>query len=121
MNVKHQAGHHVRQSAETRMSGTPIRDSPCCPQRDDQVTHLKIGERGVVVGLMGLDLIFQQLVALDRLPDEATDAELVGMARRFNYIPNRAVIEADYAAALREAYARFYVTQKPGPPQNPAG
>jgi hypothetical protein len=94
------------------MSGTLIRDSSCCPQRDDQVTHLKIGERGVVVGLMGLDLIFQQLVALGRLPGDATDAELVGMARRFNYIPNRAATEADYVVALREAYARFYARQK---------
>jgi hypothetical protein len=96
------------------MSGTPAREGSCCPQRDNQVTLLKIGERGVMVGLMGLDLIFQQLVALDRLPDETTDPELVGMARRFNYFPNQTAIEADYAGALREAYARFYARQKPG-------
>jgi hypothetical protein len=94
------------------MSGTPAREGSCCPQRDDQVTLLKIGERGVVVGLMGLDLIFQRLVALARLPDETTDAELVGMARRFNYIPHQAATAANYAAALRDAYGRFYGRQK---------
>jgi hypothetical protein len=61
-----------------------------------------------------LDLIFQKLVLLGHLPDETTGTELVGMARRFNYIPNQTAIEADYAGALREAYARFYARQKPG-------
>lgn len=89
------------------MSGTPTRGSPCCPQRDDRVTYLKIGERGVVVGLLGLDLIFQQLAALERSPDDTTDAELVGMDRRFNYIPSRAAIEADYAAALVQPMRGF--------------
>jgi len=56
--------------------------------------------------------MFQQLYALGRLPDDATDAELVGMARRFNYIPNWAATETDYALALREAYARFCARQK---------
>lgn len=105
---------------EWPMSGISARNGSCCPQRDDQVTLLKIGERGVMVGLMGLDLIFQQLVALARLPDETTDAELVDMARRYNYIPNQATTEADYAAALREAYGRYYARQKTGHQQRPA-
>lgn len=103
------------------MSGTPTRSGPCCPQRDDQVTLLTIGERGVMVGVMGLDLIFQQLVSLGRLPDETTSAELIGMARRFNYIPNEAAIEANYAVALWDTYARYYGRQKLGYQQNPAG
>ena len=72
---------------EWSMSGTPAREGSCCPQRDDQVTLLKIGERGVVVGLMGLDLIFQQLVSLGCLPYETTDTELVGMTRRSTISP----------------------------------
>lgn len=75
----------------------------CCPQRAEGVTHLKIGERGIVVGLMGLDTVFQQLYTLGRHPDEVTDEELVEMARKFNYIRQDPGVEADYAAALRQA------------------
>ncbi len=73
----------------------------CCPQRAEGVTLLKIGERGIVVGLTGLDTIFQQLYALGRHLDEVADEELVGMARKFNYIHNSPDVEAEYAAALR--------------------
>ncbi len=92
------------------MSGMPF-GGGCCPSGDGEVTYLKIGARGIVIGMAGLEKVFQQLYSLDRHPDEATDAELVEMARKFNYIPNRAAIEADYAAALREAYIRFYGRQ----------
>ncbi len=37
---------------------------------------------------------------------------LVAGARRFNYIPSRPAIEADYAAALRQAYAAFVSRQE---------
>jgi hypothetical protein len=50
--------------------------------------------------MMNLDAVFKQLFAMNRRPEEATDAELLGMARRFNYIPDRPGIVADYAAAL---------------------
>ena len=93
------------------MRGIPGAGSPCCPQRDNEVTLLKIGARGVVVGLMGLEAVFEQLRALGRQPEVTTDAELLGLVRRFNYIPDRASAEADYAVALREAYARFCASQ----------
>lgn len=93
--------------AGCNMSGYPTGSNPCCPQRDDRVTPLKIGARGIVVGLLGLELVFQQLYTLGRLPEEVSDAELLALARRFNYIPRQAAAEADYALALREAYARF--------------
>jgi hypothetical protein len=95
-----------------QMSGTPFGSGACCPQRADGITHVKVGPHGHIVGMMGLDTVFQQLYALDRRPEEATDAELVGMARKFNYIPNRASVEAKYAAALREAYRGFYSRQE---------
>jgi len=93
------------------MRGIPGAGSPCCPQRDDRVTLLKIGARGVVVGLMGLEAVFEQLRALGRQPEVTTDAELLGLARRFNYIPDRDSVEADYAKALREAYSHFCASQ----------
>lgn len=81
--------------------------NPCCPQQDDRVTFLKIGARGTVVGLMGLETVFQQLYTLGRSPEQVSDAELLDLARRFNYIPRQPATEADYALALRQAYARF--------------
>ena len=66
----------------------------------------------MTVGMMNLDAVFKQLFSIGRRPEEATDADLLGMARRFNYIPDRANLEADYAAALRQAYAAFYDRQK---------
>lgn len=45
---------------------------------------------------------------MGRRPEDATDAELVGMARKFNWIPDKATIEADYAIALRQTYAAFF-------------
>jgi hypothetical protein len=65
-----------------------------------------------MIGMMGLETVFQQLYALGRQPDEAANGELIGMVRKFNYIPASASLEADYTVALREAYARFYARQK---------
>jgi hypothetical protein len=61
--------------------------------------------------MSSLDIVFQQLLVMGRRPQDATDAELVGMARRFNWIANKESIEADYAVALRKAYAAFNVLQ----------
>jgi hypothetical protein len=62
--------------------------------------------------MMGLDKVFQQLVAMGRRPEDATDAELVGMARQFNWIADKESIEAEYAAALRRAYANYYASRE---------
>ncbi|GAB4473467.1 MAG: hypothetical protein Kow00124_12490 [Anaerolineae bacterium] len=79
----------------------------CCPQRADGVTYLKVGDRGVVVGLTGLDALFGQLYTEGRHPDDLTDDELIQLVRARNYIPHRPEVEADYAAALRRAYVTF--------------
>ncbi|GEM_PF-1321745 len=79
----------------------------CCLPQSDGLTYLKVGERSVVVGMQNLETVFRQLLALGRHPEEIADEEIVGMARKFNYIPDRAAVEADYAHALRRAYARF--------------
>ncbi|GAB4482073.1 MAG: hypothetical protein Kow0088_24790 [Anaerolineales bacterium] len=84
----------------------------CCLPRSDGITYLKIGEQGITVGMQGLEVVFQQLALLNRQPEEASDEELIGMARRYNYIPRRATIEHDYAQALRQAYAAYLARQK---------
>jgi len=61
--------------------------------------------------MRGLDTVFQQLLEMGRIPEEATDAELLGMARQSNYIPRREETNADYAFALRLAYAAFFSRQ----------
>lgn len=93
------------------MSEMPPGSGACCLPTVEGITYLKIGPRGAMVGMRGLDAVFEQLYALGRRPDEATDAELVGMARKFNYIPHRAAVESDYALALREGYARFWANR----------
>ncbi len=94
------------------MSNTPGGSGACCLPRAEGITYLKIGAGNAAIGVVGLENVFQQLYALGRLPEETTDAELVDMARKFNYIPRRAAIEADYAIALREAYAQFYARRE---------
>ena len=90
------------------MDGFNAGKGACCPQRAEGVTHLKAGERSIVVGLMGLNTVFRQLHMLGRHPDAITDEELVEMTRTFNYIPDNPGVEADYAAALRQTYALFH-------------
>lgn len=80
----------------------------CCLPTAEGITYLKIGPQAHTIGMRGLDLVFQQLSLMQRNPSEVTDEELVGMARRFNWIPEKPAIEADYALALRQAYAAYY-------------
>jgi hypothetical protein len=49
---------------------------------------------------------------MGRKPDEISDEELIGMARRYNYISRNAEVEADYAAAFRKAYAGYFARQE---------
>ena len=97
------------------MDKTPSGDGTCCLPNGEGLTYLKVGPRGVTIGMMNLDAAFKQLYATGCRPEEITDTELLGMARRFNYIPDRPNVAADYAAALRQAYAAFCTRQKPGP------
>lgn len=90
-------------------------DGACCLPSVDGVTYLQVGPRAVTIGLRNLDAVFKQLLAIDRSPEEVSDAKLLGMARHFNYIPDRSGTEADYAAALRRAYAAFCARQEHRP------
>jgi len=94
------------------MNRVPPDSSACCLPNVDGITYIKIGPQGHAVGMRGLDTIFQQLFAMGRSPEDATDAELVGMARQFNYIPDKSAIKAEYAAALRRDYAAFHAKQE---------
>ena len=88
------------------VSKMPPGSGACCLPNADGITYLQVG--GDPIGMRGLVTVFQQLLALERRPDEASDEELVGMARKFNWITYKAAIEAQYAEALRKAYAAFY-------------
>lgn len=94
------------------MDNKPSRSDACCLPNADGITYLQVGAQGRTVGMRGLDTVFQQLLAMDRIPEEATDAELLGMARQSNYIPRREETEVDYASALRRAYDAFFSRQK---------
>lgn len=83
----------------------------CCLPKVEGITYINLGASGKI-GMVGLETLFQQLYAMGRSPGDATDAELVCMARTSNYIPNRQSIEAEYALALRQAYTAFYAQQE---------
>jgi len=89
----------------------PIGDGACCLPNATGVTYIKIGQRQIVVGMRGLDVIFEQLALLRRKPEETSDRELVDMAGRYNYIPASADIEREYAEALRNAYGAYLARQ----------
>lgn len=97
------------------MDKTSAGNGACCLPGVDGVTYLQVGPRAVTIGLMNLDAVFKQLLAMDRGPEEVSAAELLGMTRRFNYIPDRSGLEADYVAALRRAYAAFCARQERQP------
>jgi hypothetical protein len=94
------------------MNKTPPGASACCLPAADGLTYIKVSPKNHVAGMQNLDVVFQQLYLLKRQPLEASDEELVGMARKSNYIPYKAEIEADYAVALRKAYASYYARQE---------
>jgi hypothetical protein len=97
------------------MDKTPSGDRACCLPNREGLTYLRVGPRSVTIGMLNLDAVFKQLFVLGHHPEETTDGELLGMARRFNYIPDRPNVAADYAAALRQAYAAFCARQEPRP------
>jgi hypothetical protein len=94
------------------MNKIPSNSGACCLPSVDGITYLQVGVQGRTVGMRGLDTVFRQLLAMGRIPEEATDAELLGMARQSNYIPRREETEVDYASALRRAYVAFFSRQK---------
>jgi hypothetical protein len=94
------------------MNKTPPSADACCLPASEGLTYIKVGPKNHIVGMQNLEVVFQQLYLLKRQPQETSDEELVGMARKFNYIPSKVEIETDYAAALRQAYASYYARQE---------
>jgi hypothetical protein len=94
------------------MNRIPPGSRACCLPNVEGITYIKIGPQNLTIGMRGLDTIFQQLFAKGRRPEEATDSELVEIARQFNWIANTPAVEADYAVALRRAYADFYASRE---------
>lgn len=91
------------------MRDKPMMGGACCPKNVSGVTQLKLGDGDPSVGIVGLEAVFEQLLALGRMPEQATDNELLEMVRAArNYIPSRREAEAKYAAALQRAYSAFY-------------
>ena len=94
------------------MSSKPSLSGACCLPGAEGLVYLKVGSQQRVVGMMNLDVVFKQLFALGRRPDEVSNDEIFSMARKFNYIPHKSAAEADYAEALRRAYEVFYGRQE---------
>lgn len=90
------------------MNNIPPGSGSCCLPGITGISYIKIGPQGDPVGMKGLDTIFQQMFVSGHRPEDVSEAELVGMARKFNWIPNNPSIEAEYAVGLRQAYADFF-------------
>jgi hypothetical protein len=91
------------------MSGQPLMTGACCPKSNDAVSQLRLSDDGRSVGIMGLNVAFEQLLATSWTPEAVTDEELLKTVRaQKNYISTKANVETTYAAALRREYATFY-------------
>jgi len=59
-----------------------------------------------IIGIAGLDQIFEKLYISKKSPDDVDEMEMLNLASFYNYIPNGKV-EA-YAEALMREYRQFH-------------
>lgn len=90
------------------MGKPPFGSEACCLPAADGISYIRIGDRQIVIGMRNLDVIFEQLWLLNRTPEQVSEDELIGMARKFNYISRTPSTEKDYAEALGRAYRTYY-------------
>ncbi|MCD4843194.1 MAG: hypothetical protein K8R25_01780 [Methanosarcinales archaeon] len=76
----------------------------CCASQDVKRTLVKIED--AIIGIAGLDQVFEKLYTSKKSPDDIDGIEMVNLASFYNYIPNDKV-EA-YAEALMKEYKQFY-------------
>jgi hypothetical protein len=74
-----------------------------CATLDVKRTLVKI--ENYIVGIAGLDHVFEKLYTSKKSPDNIDGIEIVNMASFFHHIPNSKV-EA-YAEALKKEYRQF--------------
>ena len=79
------------------------RKAQCSCRQSDEIVQLLLGDE--IIGLVGLNQIFEQLYILGRAPDESVKEELLKMVAARNYIPRKA--EAEYATGLLREYRKF--------------
>lgn len=90
------------------MTNKPTKTLPCCLPDSQEITYLMIGPRKATIGIRNLDRIFKQLKDAAVEPENVNGNELIDLVRKYNYIPRKESIEADYANALQNAYATFW-------------
>ncbi len=81
------------------------RQSQCCGGEREEIVQVDLFGDRRIVGLVGLNQIFEQLFAMGRAPNASMQAELVKMVAAKNYVPPKA--ETEYAAGLLREYAKF--------------
>ncbi len=65
-----------------------------------------------LIGLVGLDELFEQLVKSGTKPNQKLADELLPEVKRLNYVPPQA--ENDYREALLREYKIYYIKKKKG-------
>ena len=68
--------------------------------------------RNQLIGLVGLEEIFEELYKSSLRPDEKIKVKLIDSTRKENYIPSR--LEAIYAEALVREYSLYCEKKKTG-------
>jgi len=84
----------------------------CCAS-DDAVTRVVLDESGMAVGIMGLQEIFESVLAAGHSPNaEGTAEELLTVVKARNYVSRS--VEGQYRAALLREYASLWARRKSG-------
>ena len=65
-----------------------------------------------LIGLVGLDEIFEKLYQMGKKPDESSKQDLLNNTKKYNYIPEG--VEKKYEQALLREYKSFYERKEKG-------
>jgi hypothetical protein len=87
-----------------------LRTAGCCGGSDAEVTQVAIDDRGLTMGIVGLEQVFEQLHTMERKPEAGVRDELLAMVKTRNYVPPSA--EERYKTALLREYAAFCASKE---------
>ena len=78
-------------------------ESGCQCKKDSSVTMIPMGNQKV--GLIGLNLLFEEWFSSGKTPDNLKSEEVLTSIRRKNYVSKNS--EKDYIAAVKSAYSNY--------------
>ena len=76
----------------------------CQCKKDSSVTIISMGNQKV--GLIGLNLLFEEWFSSEKTPDSLKSEEVLTSIRRKNYVSKNS--EKDYIEAVKSAYCTYW-------------